>query len=214
VTLRRVELTLSVERELLGPTGTPERIRLTAKFDAAGDPSVEPSTEELRAATARLREELDAIPGMDSAPGRSSRSLEELVETYRPRQAELVGLLQSDGEINAAEANLLLANLASAASGPSAPGARPPDIPPPTDRPIAAVPLELDRAPSTPRPVRELLEKYRIETLRQAGAVRSRRQISYEEYMALKRHFSVAPVAVAEPGAAAGPSEPHPANGG
>jgi hypothetical protein len=40
--------------------------------------------------------------------------------------------------------------------------------------------------------VPELLRTFQIETLRQAGAVRARRQISFEEYMALKRHFEAA----------------------
>jgi hypothetical protein len=51
----------------------------------------------------------------------------------------------------------------------------------------------LDRTPSSPRPVDELVRTYRIESIKQAGAVRARRQISYEEYMALKRHFQSEP---------------------
>jgi hypothetical protein len=87
-----------------------------------------------------------------------------------------------------------------------------PGVPPPTDRPIAAMPLEADRTPSTPRPTGQLLDQYRIESLKQAGAVRARRQISFEEYMALKRHFSAQAAGGAPTDGV--PSESHPTGGG
>jgi hypothetical protein len=131
-----------------------------------------------------------AGPGPGTRTG--TRPLEELVETYRPRQAELVDLLREDGEISAPEAELLNGYLARLGGAATPEDLLPAGIPPPTDRPIAAMPLEVDRAPVVPRPVGQLLDQYRIESLKQAGAVRARRQISFEEYMALKRHFSAA----------------------
>jgi hypothetical protein len=191
MTLRRTSLTLGLERDSAGPGGASERIRISATYDAGEDPS-SLGLEELRSALARLREELDGIAG-----GRTGeRPLDELVETYRPRQAELVDLLREEGEISGPEAERLQGYLAQLPAAAEPPRPMPSDLPPPTDRPIAAMPLENDRTPTTPRPVALLLDQYRIETLKQAGAVRARRQISFEEYMALKRHFSAAPVPV------------------
>lgn len=202
---RRASVSIRLEREVTAPDGAKERLALTAQIDAPAGGSAEPTPEELRAALAHLRSELNALVG-DSAT--APRSLDELVETYRPRQRELVDLLEAEGEISAPEANLLLAHLAQGVAG-GAPRPAASDLPGPTDRPIAALPLEVDRSPSVPRPVARLLSEFRIETLKQAGAVRARRQISYEEYMALKRHFAVA--APAPP--PTGTSNPAPAEG-
>ncbi|HTT26540.1 MAG TPA: hypothetical protein VMH90_06235 [Thermoplasmata archaeon] len=207
--LRRTSITLTLEREVTGTDGAPERLRLGATFEV---PAEGPNGEALREALTRLREEIGELAGAGPGPRGARRSLEELIETYRPRQAELVELLREDGEISAPEAELLQAHLAKApaTTGPSP--SLPVGVPPPTDRPIAAMPLENDRAPSTPRPVAQLLEQYRITSLKQAGAVRARRQISFEEYMALKRHFGAeAPPPPPSPG---GTSEAHPSGGG
>jgi hypothetical protein len=51
------------------------------------------------------------------------------------------------------------------------------------------VPLAAEPKLPPARPVPELLRTFQIASLRQAGAVRARRQISFAEYMALKRHF-------------------------
>ncbi|HXQ48703.1 MAG TPA: hypothetical protein VN842_02850 [Thermoplasmata archaeon] len=193
--LERREIVLRVEREVPGPDGAPRRVSLSARYDLAGRPEP-PTAEELGEATRELDRELGsaiAQAGFPSVPVRPDRDLVELIETYRPRQAELVDALESDGELSRNEAQLLRTHLAS--NPPSAPPATRDAPPPPlevpvTDRPLAALPLSNDRAPSNPRPVSELLGLYRIESLKQAGAVRARRQISYEEYMALKRHFS------------------------
>jgi len=209
-TMRRVDLTLSAERTIVGPSGVPETVRLAARFEfSEGTP---PTPGELESALGQLREELDHAVARIPSAGGTARGLEELVETYRPRQAELVRLLEADGEISGAEANQLLAYLA---QGGSPAPARPSDLPTPTEQPIAAAPLSLDRTPSVPRPIADLLQLYHIESLKQAGAVRARRQISYEEYMSLKRHFSAAaPAAPERPAeAAAGGSEAHPSDG-
>src|SRR5579871_2405557 len=206
VTLRRRTLSLSVEREQPGPAGEPERIRLSAELEVAGPDAGGPTPEQLREALAQLRSELDAVVGPAVPTGPAvPRSLEELVQAYRPRQPELVELLRAEHEISDAEAELLRSYLAHG-EPPASPERAP--LPPPTDRPLAAMPLANDRTPSTPRSVAQLLELYRIESLKQAGAVRARRQISYEEYMALKRHF-----AELEPGTGAAPGVAEPAGG-
>ena len=186
--LRRTGLDLAVERDIVDADGRSTRVRVSARFEMP-DGGGAPSTEEVRAQLRNLLEELDRAMPSGSAPvavARPDRPLEELVETYRPRQVELLDLLREEGEITELEFTRLRQYLAERASAPlTEPGV--------TQRPIAAAPLALDRAPAVPRPVPELLTLYRIETLKQAGAVRGRRQISYEEYMALKRHFERPP---------------------
>jgi hypothetical protein len=185
------ETNLSVEQEAAPPGQGPRRLRLTATFRSEGTP---PTAAELAEAIGRLDRELSEATRLagfvSSTPSRADRPLTELIEVYRPRQPELVELLLADGELTNAEADSLRQYLA----GPlaAAPPAPPPreEVVPVTDRPIAAAPLEGDRTPSRARPVQDLLREYRIESLRQAGAVRARRQISFEEYMALKRHFA------------------------
>ncbi|MCI4348809.1 MAG: hypothetical protein L3J93_01125 [Thermoplasmata archaeon] len=194
--MRRREIELSVERELLGRGGSARRARLTARFELEG-PKEAPGPKELAEAIRTLDRELEAAgieAGFTVAATVPERSLEELVETYRPRQAELVDVLETDGEITAGEATLLRESLA----GPTnrRPIARPAQGPKApvevslTDRPLAAMPLANDRTPSVPRPIPDLLATYRIESIKQAGAVRARRQISFDEYMLLKRHFA------------------------
>jgi hypothetical protein len=183
VALRRTELELAVERDVADADGVVRRFRLVAHFPLDGS---EPTAEELAPLLRSLSEELDrSLPAGTPVVGRPDRSLSELVETYRPRQPELLDLLLEDREITDGEFALLRGYL-------SERGAAVPPEPIPTDRPIAAAPLAQDRTPITPRATDELLRLYRIESLKQAGAVRARRQISYEEYMALKRHFAAA----------------------
>jgi len=191
VTLRRTEIELAVERDVADADGVVRRYRMVAHFPTDG---AEPTPEELGPLLRALSDDLDrSLPaGTPVAAGaaRPDRSLSELVETYRPRQPELLDLLLEDHEITPGEFALLHRYLAERGTvGASEPV--------PTDRPIAAAPLAQDRTPITPRPVDELLRLYRIESLKQAGAVRARRQISYEEYMALKRHFGAAESAAA-----------------
>ncbi len=202
MTLRRTEIRLSVERDLPGSDGA-RRARLEARLEP-DRPDAPLAPEEVRAALAALSAELDLALGpiAGAKEGRPERSLAELVEAYHPRQAELIELLREEGEITAGESVVLERFLAERAPLPPAPFVGGVPV---VERPIAAAPLAGDRSPEVARPVRELLTLYRIESLKQAGAVRARRQISYEEYMALKRHFAE-PEAAGAAGTPAGPS--------
>jgi hypothetical protein len=191
--LRRRETELSLERPL-GPEGAPAGVvRLTVRLEpsATGEP---PSPNELAEALDGLKADLDALVGAPLAalPAmRTDRDVSELVETYRPRQRELVDLLRDDGEITATEHTQLIDYL-STLSVPPRPAPSPvtrSEPEPKFDQPIAAVPISADRTPASTRPIAEILRQYQITSLKQAGAVRARRQISFEEYMALKRHF-------------------------
>jgi hypothetical protein len=178
---RRKEYELSVEQELPASSdGAPRRARLTARFSPEPE-EAEPAEADLANALRELADRLARASekaGLGRRPPaeeRPDRTLSELLETYRPRQPELVELLHADGELTDGEYALLRNG-----------------IPTPSSEPVAASPPVAP--PSAPtrsggRPVEELLRVYQITSLRQAGAVRGRRQISFEEYMALKRHF-------------------------
>jgi hypothetical protein len=187
VTKRPREIELSVERPL-GPEGPAAGVaRLSLRFDLDAE-GKGPTPSELAAALDGLKADLDALVGLPIAGAgisRPDRDLTELIETYRPRQRELVDLLRGEGQLTPGEHALLVAYLPGQSAEP-APAPLPGRL---ADRPIAAVPIAADRFPDTSRPVPLLLREYQITSLRQAGAVRARRQISFSEYMALKRHF-------------------------
>jgi hypothetical protein len=192
---RPIELT--VEREIPSSDPShPTRVRLTVRLDSTAGGS--PSAAEIAAGIAQLAGELDEAlrtAGMGTAPGRPERDLPELLGTYRPRQRELVELLHDERELTDGEYRRLLDHLAKGGPEPTAA--------PLPSQPIVAAPLEAPAAPGArsggpARSVPELLATFQIDSLRQAGAVRARRQISFEEYMALKKHFSP-PEAAATP---------------
>jgi len=191
VTVRRREIELTVVRPLRPDDPSGGTVRLSAKFELSPDGSG-PDHSELARAFDDLRADLDGLvgPPLAAAPAaRPDRDLTELVETYRPRQRELVDLLLGEGELTPGEHARLVEYL----GAPPAP-AEPPS--PATERrfdaPIAAVPIVVGRSDEGARPVPELLRRYQIDSLKQAGAVRARREISFAEYMALKRHFQEA----------------------
>ncbi len=188
--IRRREIELAVERSL-GPVPAPGAVvRLTARFEV-GEDGQGPTTRELAAELDALKADLDALvgPPLAAVPiARDDRELTELVETYRPRQRDLIDLLLADGEITPGEHRRLSEYLAlrpkeASATAPARPGL------PVSEAPLAAVPIVAERSTEPIRPIAELLATYQISSLRQAGAVRARRQISFAEYMALKRHF-------------------------
>jgi hypothetical protein len=185
MTSRRKEYELSIEQELPASwDGAPRRARLTARFYGEAADSA-PDDAELAKS---LRELADRLARASEAGGlgkratgyRPDRPLGELLETYRPRQMELVELLHADGELTEGEYTALRARM----SEPSAE--------PPLTRTASPPPSAPPR--SVGRSVEELLRTYQITSLRQAGAVRARRQISFEEYMSLKRHFAASDV--------------------
>jgi len=187
VVLRRRDFELSVERPLAPNGAAGGVVRLTARFEAGADDSG-PTPQELSKALDQLRADLDGLigPMIAALPiARSDRDLPELIEAYHPRQRELIDLLREEGEISSAEHARLAEYLARGEPARPSP-ARPiemPSLPPLAVVPLAAIPSQ------SGRPVEELLRTYEITTLKQAGAVRARRQISFAEYMALKRHF-------------------------
>jgi hypothetical protein len=188
VSLRRREIELAVERPLRPDAPSAGTVRLAAKFETPPDGSG-PSHSELARALDELQADLDGIVGplLAAAPSaRPDRDLTELVETYRPRQRELVDLLLGEGELTPGEHTRLVEYL----GAPPAP-AETPSAPrePRVETPLAAAPALAGRADEGARSVPDLLRIYRIDSLRQAGAVRARREISFAEYMALKRHF-------------------------
>lgn len=189
----RPEYELSVEQELpAAADGAPRRARLTVRRSAGGTAQPADDAElarTLRDLVDRLARAADAagVGSRNPSEARPDRPLSELLETYRPRQLELVELLHADGELTDAEFDLLRTHVAPAPAG-SRPAAD-----------VSAAPVPPLRGSA--RPVEELLQAYQIESLRQAGAVRARRQISFEEYMSLKRHFS---------GGGSGPTESTP----
>ncbi|MCI4322557.1 MAG: hypothetical protein L3K03_00795 [Thermoplasmata archaeon] len=189
---------LTVEREIpSSDPSRPTRVRLTVRLEPPPTGALPPG--DLAARIGQLSSQLeDALRAAGIAPsaGRADRDLPELLGTYRPRQRELVELLHDERELTDGEYRRLLDHLGRTVPEPSA-------APPPT-QPILAAPLESPPTSSgsrplpPARPVPELLATFQIDSLRQAGAVRARRQISFEEYMALKKHFS-APEAPASP---------------
>lgn len=191
--LKRREIELSVEQPLGPPAdGT---VRLSVRFEV-GPQETTTDPEDLATALAHLREELSELVGSPAAATHEDRDLAELVETYRPRQPELLELLRGEGDLTPREYELLKAHLATA---PPRPAAAPVARSRPAGPAVPAIPAT-PVGPATPRDVPDLLREYHIESLRQAGAVRARRQISFEEYMALKRHFEEAPAVAPKPG--------------
>ncbi|MCI4343202.1 MAG: hypothetical protein L3J92_03680 [Thermoplasmata archaeon] len=189
MTLRPREVELAVERPANGEVGA-ERVRLVARFEVP-EGAEGPTPRELGQALDRLRADLDVLvgPPLAAAPAlRPDRDLPELVDTYRPRQRELIDLLLGEGELTSGEHARLVEYLTSVRA-PLPPPALAFSDAPLAAAPIAAAPIATERLPDRARSVPDLLRTYQIETLRQAGAVRARRQISFEEYMSLKRHF-------------------------
>jgi hypothetical protein len=205
VTARRREVELSVERPLEPDRPAAGTVRLTVRFEG-GEGSERPSPSELAQELDALRADLEAMVGLPIAAvptARPDRELTELIETYRPRQRELVDLLRDEGGLTPSEHARLVEYLALRETEPKPRTTLPASE---SERLIAMVPIDrepvrtprpgvAEAPPSRPtpapgvRPVPELLRAYQISSLRQAGAVRARRQISFAEYMALKRHF-------------------------
>ncbi|HKV90888.1 MAG TPA: hypothetical protein VJQ43_06840, partial [Thermoplasmata archaeon] len=94
MTLERTEVELSVEQDAAPPGQAPRRLRLTARFRVgARTPSPAELGEAVAALDRDLAEAAKAAGFVPSAPPRSDRPVSELVETYRPRQPELIELL-------------------------------------------------------------------------------------------------------------------------
>jgi len=201
--MKRREVELSVERPLRPDGPSSGTVRLSARFEVPPEGSG-PSHAELARALEDLQADLDGLVGplLAAAPAmRPDRDLTELVETYRPRQRELIDLLLAEGELTTGEHARLVEYL----GAPPAPAEAPAPVPEPRfETPLAAVPIVVGRSEEPARPVDELLRLYQISSLKQAGAVRARREISFAEYMALKRHFQEAETRAERPGTPGG----------
>ncbi len=177
---RRRDIEISVERAIdRGGAAGEGIVRLSERleFDEGADG---PPASAIQEAFARLRRAAAALGVGESRP---DRSIEELVETYRPRQPELLDLLREDGELTTTEFERLRAHLET--TGTVTPGASTS----PSVGSAAAVERHSTGPPQAARSVEALIRQYRIESLRQAGIIRARREISFDEYMSLKRHF-------------------------
>ncbi len=192
VGLKRIGVEISLERPVRAARGEVSGIaRLSVRFEpgAGGEgPSSKELGEALEQLDRELQEAVEAVAGLRH-PG-PDRQLTELIETYHPRQIELVELLLADHEVTESEADSLRRYVHSSSEPrPTQPTVSKRAERVPQER-IAVPSTSTDRIPPSPRPVPELLDQYRIESLKQAGAVRARREISFAEYMALKRHFA------------------------
>ena len=188
--VRRREVELTVERPLRPESPAGGTVRLSAKFEVAPD-GTGPDHAALARALDELQADLEGLVGplLAAAPAtRPDRDLTELVETYRPRQRELIDLLLGEGELTPGEHARLVDYL----GAPPAPAEATLPAPRVVEMPLAAVPAVVARSEAEGRPVPELLRLYQITSLKQAGAVRGRREISFSEYMSLKRHFQEA----------------------
>lgn len=186
---RRREIEVSIERPLGAEGSGAGTVRLTARLELDADGNGPPK-EELARELERLRAEMEALVGPPRpTSARTDRPLDELVETYRPRGRELVDLLRADGELTEGEHTALLEHVATTPA-PVSPGSGVAPSAVAAPLPASAPERGGERgAGERIRSVAELLTTYGIASLRQAGAVRARRQISFSEYMALKKHF-------------------------
>ena len=131
---RRKEYELTVEQELpAAADGAPRRARLTARFTGeAGETDLDDaelarSLRELADRLARASEAAGVGRG-PAAGARPDREVRELLETYRPRQIELVELLHADGELTDGEYAVLRARMTERPSEVEEP--RTPAVPP------------------------------------------------------------------------------------
>ncbi len=171
-------VTLTLEVELPGEEGHPPR-RLSLSTSLPPPAGNEDRQTEVREAVERLREYLRTAEGVLLPPGagpRADRTLEELLETYHPRDAKLLETLLWDGELTPGEHQLLSGALAAVSEGAgAAPGAP-----------------SRGKLPASPRPPDVLVRELGLQDLKDANRARFRRLISYDEWTSLKRHFEPA----------------------
>jgi hypothetical protein len=171
-------VTLTLEVEVPGEEGRPPR-RLSLSTVLPPPAGAEDRQGEVREAMERLRDYLRTAEGVLLPPGsgtRADRTLEELLETYHPRDAKLLETLLWDGELTPGEHQLLLGALAPAEGSAPAPG-----------------PAGRGKVAASPRPPDVLVRELGLKDLKDANRARFRRLISYDEWTALKRHFEEAP---------------------
>lgn len=197
---RRKDLTVSLEQEVPSSEGeAPRRLRVAMTLEPGEDGKVSPSetSEAVRELSDLLQSSASSLAsasGSSTGP-RPDRSLSELVQTYRPRDLELLDALLWEGEITPTEHELLRSQLpkpgavATTAPSPSTEvPASPTPAPTSTPAPARPVPASGTARPSA-RSVDQLLRELGIQDLRDVNRARGREMISYEEWAALKAHF-------------------------
>ncbi|MDE1820140.1 MAG: hypothetical protein KGJ23_07650 [Euryarchaeota archaeon] len=189
-------ITVSVEEEALPAGDTPaRRVHLAMTLQPAEGAEV--TTEEVQAAVKLLSHHLESAiatlseGGPSGAGPRPDRPLPDLLETYRPRNLELVDALLWEGELTPTEHQVLQAAVRTpperASKGPPPKTAPPPEAPLATIAPSAS--SSQGPARTSPRSVDALLRELDLKDMRDANRARGRRMISYEEWAALKSHF-------------------------
>ncbi len=202
---RRKDVTVSLEQEVPSGEGeAPRRIRVTMTLEPGEDGKVAPAetAEAIQTLSSVLESSASSLAlasGGTTGP-RPDRSLSELVESYRPRDLQLLDALLWEGEITPTEHEMLRSQLpkpgAVAAKVPLpskevAPSPPPSPTPAPTSPPTAARPAASATGTARPsaRSVDQLLRELAIQDLRDVNRARGRELISYDEWAALKAHF-------------------------
>jgi hypothetical protein len=174
MTVKQKEVVICLEGEVFrGGDVAPWKLKLstTIEPDEGGkvtERDIMDATENLRnilssaLRSAGTSESAVAVPTPTVGP---PRSLEVLNQVYTPRSVEHVDALMWEGQITAAEHSLLVSSMRGK-STPSQPVSR------------------------RQRGIEEMVRELRIESLRDANMARAKEQVSYEEWTALKRHFS------------------------
>jgi hypothetical protein len=174
MTAHQKEVVIGLEGEVFrGGNASPWKLKLSTTIvpDAGGsvtEKDVLVATEDLRNILAAALKNAGTTEMDEGAVASSSgppRSIEVLNQVYTPRSSEHVDALLWEGQITAAEHSLMMSSIRGTSSPPSS-GQR------------------------FQRSIEELVKEFHIESLKDANFARAKELISYEEWTALKRHFS------------------------
>jgi hypothetical protein len=194
---RRDRLEISLEEDFPSAGDEPPR-RLTLTWQLTPPEEGTIPWEEIRATIEELRNLLKAsrevlVPpegGPWPTVPHEERSLEELLETYRPRSKELVDALLWEGQLTPTEHERLLQAVT---QGPARREGSPPrgedggSERPPSQSPSSR------RGGRPPRSPQELVAELHLQDLKDANRARFQRLISYEEWVRLKEYFASGP---------------------
>lgn len=213
MTSPRTELTITLEEDLPPEgEGQPRRLRLSTTVRAPEGKEL--TREEIAEATKTLLDQMAHARGAAGpletpvAGPRPDRSVDELVDSYRPKSLELVDALLWEGELTPTEHEALKAAVS---RSPPKPGRREAPTPrPPSPPAVVAGTVAAPSAPAAPaaneparpasaarfgpaRPTDTLVKELSLQNLRDVNVARARRLISFDEWSALKAHFERRP---------------------